>query len=334
MKLFSGVSATEVWDKAYECFLEKKQYLVQPSRIGKTLEIMKVVFSVSNSRNRWITHRVPMISPAFAIVEVFWLLDGRDDADFINNWNPVLKKYAGDVEHYYGAYGNRLKYNFGHNQIEKAYNALLHNPSSRQVVLQIWDPEKDLPKFDGIPNSDDIPCNISSIIKIRDNKLEWSQIMRGNDLFRGTPYNFIQFTMLQEIMAGWLNLELGEYLYFTDSLHIYESDLAKFSKREKSILIENGDRILFGKEEFDSFFPKCMKILEKVKETGIKAEDIEELRTSKIIPQEYKNLLSLPLAYLAYKTEQYELVNRAESICSNKLLLKAWTLWKKEVKGV
>lgn len=31
---------------------------------------------------------------------------------------------------------------------------------------------------------------------------------------------FIQFTTLQEIIAGWLNLDIGEYFYFTDSLHV------------------------------------------------------------------------------------------------------------------
>ena len=35
--------------------------------------------------------------------------------------------------------------------------------------------------------------------KVRQGKLEWSQIMRSNDVLLGMPYNFIQFTGLQEI---------------------------------------------------------------------------------------------------------------------------------------
>ena len=38
--------------------------------------------------------------------------------------------------------------------------------------------------------------------------------MRGMIFFRGMPYNFIQFTTLQEIIAGWLNLDVSEYFYF------------------------------------------------------------------------------------------------------------------------
>ena len=330
MKLFEGQSVSEVWDKSFDFLLDEVNHIKQNSRVGGTLEIMKVVFSVSNSRDRWVINRQPMISPAFAIAELFWILDGRDDAGFINTWNPLMKKYSGDDDNYHGAYGERLKHNLKFDQIERAYEALLNNPNSRQVVLQIWDGDKDLPKNQGQPNAADIPCNTTSMLKIRNNKLEWSQMMRGNDLFRGTPYNFIQFTTLQEIMAGWLNVDIGEYFYFTDSLHIYESDLEKFTKRENDLSISNEDKLLFTKEEFDIFFPECMKILDKIKDFGVDEKDVHGLINSQVIPQEYKNLLALPLAYIAFKSKQYELLNEIENLCNNKLLLQIWNLWKKE----
>ena len=330
MKLFEGQSVSEVWDKSIDFLLDEVNHLKQNSRVGETLEIMKVVFSVSNPRDRWVVNRKPMISPAFAVAELFWILSGRDDAGFVNTWNPIMKNYSGDDTNYHGAYGKRLRTNFDLDQIEQAYEALLNNPNSRQVVLQIWDAEKDLPKIKGMPNAADIPCNISSMLKIRDNKLEWSQMMRGNDIFRGTPYNFIQFTTLQEIMAGWLNTDIGEYFYFTDSLHVYESDLKKFKKREENLLISNQDKLLFSKEQFDIFFPECMKILDKIKEFGVDKKDVDNLIDSQVIPQEYKNLLTLPLAYIAFKSKQYELLNELENTCKNKLLLQIWNLWKEE----
>ena len=63
------------------------------------------------------------------------------------------------------------------------------------------------------------------MLKVRDGALEWTQILRSNDVFRGLPYNFVQFTMMQEIMAGWLNLRVGSYNQLSDSLHIYDSDI-------------------------------------------------------------------------------------------------------------
>jgi thymidylate synthase len=329
MIVFEGNSASEVWRKAYDYL--SMNGIAQEGRTGTTMEIMKASFSILNSRNRWVMYRKPMISPAFAIAEVFWILDGRSDADFINSWNPILKKYAGNVKKYYGAYGERLIHNFGFNQIEKAYETLKYNRDSRQVVLDIWDPTKDLPNNRGIPNSDDIPCNLVSMLKIRNNKLEWSQIMRGNDLLRGTPYNFIQFTMLQEIIAGWLDIDIGDYFLFSDSLHIYKDDLKKFSLRKNIKLTNNEDKLLFSKREFDIFFPECINILQKARLNGIDLSDIKKLEKSTIIPKEYKTLISIPLSYIALKNNDLDLVSKLENLCLNQQLLHIWQQWKKEI---
>lgn len=331
MKVFEGNNVSEAWMSAYNYILYENKSSHQDSRIGNTIEIMKGCFSVKNSRDRWVLDRKPMISPAFAIAEVFWILNGSNDANFINTWNPILKKYAGEDETYHGAYGHRLRYNLDFDQLEKAYETLKNNPESRQVVLQIWDGKKDLPILNGEPNSKDIPCNTSSLIKIRNNKLEWSQIMRSNDLFRGTPYNFIQFTTLQEILAGWLEIEIGEYFYFTDSLHIYENDIDNFSNRDNSLKNKNLDKLLFSKEQFDVFFPICIYYLEKIQKDGIEKEDIENLEKELFIPQEYKNLLLIPFAYIALKSNNIKLVKACEELCENKLLLEVWKFWKKEV---
>lgn len=331
MITFFANNTTETWNNLHKHIFSYEGVNTQNSRLGETLELMKVCISIENSRDRWVLGRMPMISPAFAIAEIFWILSGSNDSSFINTWNPIMKKYSGNGEIYHGAYGFRLTNNLGYDQILKVFETLKHNPTSRQAVLQIWDGKKDLPQNNGIPNNSDIPCNLLSMLKIRNNKLEWSQIMRGNDFFRGMPYNFIQFTTLQEIIAGWLELDIGEYFYFTDSLHIYESDFEKFSKREECEIINNPDVLLFSKDEFDKFFPKCMEILRKVQVSGVEQSDIDNLKNSKIIPPPYKNLLSLPLAYLALKNNKLDLVKKSEEICTNQLFLDIWMCWKKEV---
>ena len=51
--------------------------------------------------------------------------------------------------------------------------------------------------------------------------------MRSNDVLLGTPYNFVQYTSLQEILAGWLDIGVGSYNHYSDSLHLYERDIKK-----------------------------------------------------------------------------------------------------------
>ena len=82
----------------------------------------------------------------------------------------------------------------------------------------------DFPSDNGLPVADDIPCNICSMLKVRNGRLEWSQIMRSNDIFLGLPHNFVQFMTLQEVLAGWIGIEPGTYTHFADSLHLYEKN--------------------------------------------------------------------------------------------------------------
>lgn len=329
MKIFEATSATNVWLEAADHVLQKHQ--ARDSRIGMTLDIGKCLLLVSNPRERWVLHRLPMISPAFAIAEVFWILSGRDDSKFINTWNPILKKFAGNTELYHGAYGHRLRVHMGFDQIERAYETLLHNPLSRQVVMQIWDSKLDLPQVNGCPNSEDIPCNIVSLLKINDGYLEWSQVMRSNDIFRGTPYNFIQFTLLQEIIAGWLNVEMGSFVLFVDSLHAYQNDLNAMKIQKPRLCSTNRDNLFFSKSEFDRFFPLCMEFLDEASVIGTNINMANKLKTTDDIPQEYKNLLAIPLAYIAFKAQNFLVQNEFEAICSNEQIKYIWATWLEEV---
>ncbi|MDT8447490.1 MAG: thymidylate synthase [bacterium] len=223
MKLFKGRTANEVWQK-----IAKKMNADDlprlPSRAGDMVEYLHTAIEVKNPRQRWTASRYPAINPAFALAEVVWIVNGSDDAKIINHWNPALPKFAGDVANYYGAYGHRLRHQFRFDQLERAYRALQKTPETRQLVLQIWSPETDFPNEDGSPRAADIPCNLCSLLKVREGKLEWTQVMRSNDLILGLPHNFVQFTYLQEIIAGWLGLEMGTYNHFSDSLHCYLRD--------------------------------------------------------------------------------------------------------------
>jgi thymidylate synthase len=53
--------------------------------------------------------------------------------------------------------------------------------------------------------------------------------MRSNDVFLGLPYDVFNFTMLQELMAVELGIELGSYIHFAASLHLYETDVGRAS---------------------------------------------------------------------------------------------------------
>lgn len=228
MRYFVGETADHVWQEATAELMNRPDYKHQ-GRNGDTREILPCVLRIKDPSQRWILSRRPPYNPAFGLVEFIWIITGNNESHVLNYWNPALPKYSGDGPIYHGAYGFRLRSDFGFDQIKRAYKVLSTVPETRQAVLQIWKPEIDMPTMDGQPISPDIPCNVMSLLKLRDGHLHWSQIMRSNDIMRGLPYNVIQFTMLQEVMAGWLGCNLGEYFHLSDSLHMYEKDAENFS---------------------------------------------------------------------------------------------------------
>ena len=178
IQCIEGVAANEVWKKAALLLMEQKNTLA--GRNGNVFELLHTFISIENPRQKWVYDRIPPMSIGFALAELVWIMNGEEQSNVINYWNPSLPKFAGEGATYYGAYGKRIRSHFGFDQLEKAYYALQSVPESRQVVIQIYDTKKDFPIDCGQPRKKDIPCNICSMLKVRDGKLEWSQIMRYN----------------------------------------------------------------------------------------------------------------------------------------------------------
>lgn len=325
---FKASSADVLWHKAYRSLISANKALVE-SRAGETTELSQVLLKLSDPRQRWVTQRSPAISIAFSLAEIAWIANRSNDARVINYWNPALAKYSGQEAKYHGAYGYRLGKEFGIDQLNRAYQALKNNPATRQVVLCYYDPKEDLPFSNGLPRSTDIPCNVVSLLKVRDGKLNWTQIMRSNDVIRGLPYNFVQFTFLQELLAGWLGLELGSYTHFSDSLHLYRSDESSFEEcvplKEK-----NTDCLNINKKQSDYWLAHMFSIMEKTAYANGKVLK-EDLRNRFCLGSDIEALNNMMLiigAYSARKNGFNDLESYFLGACTNKLYVAMWRRWK------
>ncbi len=52
-------------------------------------------------------------------------------------------------------------------------------------------------------------------------------MMRSNDAYLGLPHDVFCFTMMQELVAAELGLEVGEYTHMVGSMHLYDDDRDK-----------------------------------------------------------------------------------------------------------
>jgi thymidylate synthase len=266
------------------------------------------------------------LNPAFALAEVIWILRGRDDIQFLEYWNSQIVDYLGE-ERAHGAYGPRLRETFGLDQLERAYNALRNRPNTRQVVLQIYHPKHDLPNEDGSPSDQDVPCNVSSMLKVRDGCLEWTQVIRSNDLILGVPHNLVQFTSLQEIVAGWLGVDVGQYSQISDSLHVYSQNREVVFDSEPIDVELNTDSLRLSKEESDECFTGLERRAQAFMEERLSRNQHLERSKWPDAPEGIQNILFILSAEAARRRGWESICTEVMDLCSNPLYEQLWNRW-------
>lgn len=324
--IFEAESADSLWREVVKRLQTGEGILRQPSRAGHTREVLHAALTIRDPRQRWVFSRRPAMNPAFAIAELVWIVAGRRDARFLSYFNHSLHRFAGSAEEFHGSYGYRLRHQFGFDQLDAAYQALKCNPETRQVVLQIWDPRADMPTSSGQARDPDIPCNTQSQLKVREGKLEWLQIMRSNDVFLGLPHNLIQFTALQEIIAGWLGLELGQYHHISDSLHIYERDLDIVSSAPVA-QTPASDSLCLSKSESERAFNLMTSAIERIIDEKHSSTTLLELSREVSLPSGYHNMLLILVAEGLRRRKSIDLAAQVASGCTSLALSSMWSEW-------
>lgn len=152
-----------------------------------------------------------------ALGELCWYLAGTNDVEHIKYY---LSRYSESAEDgiVWGAYGPRLFDFKGVNQIAYVCDRLAAKPNSRQTVVQLFDCE------DVKEPHKDVPCTCTLQFLVRREHLQLVTYMRSNDAHTGLPHDLFAFTMLQEIVARTVGLEVGTYVHMVGSLHLYERD--------------------------------------------------------------------------------------------------------------
>lgn len=214
----------ETFDEAYPALM--KVLLEEGEEVSPrgllTKEISPIGITINNPRVHAITHPLRKLNYGFMVGELLWILRGGNEVESIAHYNKQWLKYSDDGKTLNGAYGQRIfnwnSSNITINQFEKAFEQLKKDPDTRQATIVLFDPYKDYRE------TKDKPCTNLMRFTIRNNKLNMTVFMRSNDIQKGFPYDVYNFTMIQELMAGKLNIPIGKYTHIADSFHIYEDD--------------------------------------------------------------------------------------------------------------
>jgi thymidylate synthase len=148
-----------------------------------------------------------------------WYLTRDNRLDFIRYYIPAYDDESEDNETVYGGYGPRIFDQRGQDQLENVLALLGKNPESRRAVIQIFEAE------DVADPHKEVPCTCTMQFLIRRNRLHMLTNLRSNDAYKGLPHDVFCFTMIQELVARVLGVQLGTYSQFIGSLHVYDDDV-------------------------------------------------------------------------------------------------------------
>jgi len=190
----------------------------QESRNGPTIEHDGIfVTEYTSPCERVLFSDARDANPYFHFFEALWVLAGRDDVEFLAQFNKNISNYSDDGKTFHAPYGYRLRKAFGVDQLLEVIKVLRKDNATRQAVLQIWYAPYDLNVV-----SKDIPCNDMVFLKIRDGKLNMTVCCRSNDVIWGAyGANAVQFSTLLEFIAKSVGVNVGTYAQVSDSFHIY-----------------------------------------------------------------------------------------------------------------
>jgi thymidylate synthase len=195
--------------------LLKSRNRIKASR-GDATELTGVLLQLTDPRAR--LSRTEKKGHVFSCLgELLWYLAGTNDLHFISYYVARYEQESDDGQTVYGGYGPRLFNMAGqHNQIENVLNLLKKKPGSRRAVIQLFDAE------DIARHYKEIPCTCTLQFMVRNDRLHMITYMRSNDAFLGLPHDIFSFTMLQEIMARAIGVDIGAYKHAVGSLHLYD----------------------------------------------------------------------------------------------------------------
>lgn len=214
-------SLDELLFKTYS-LIRKRGVDIAPTK-GRAREISGASLRLTAPRAR--LSRTEARATLFSCLgELLWYLSASNDLKFIQHYIGGYGKYSDDGKTVFGAYGPRIFGEGDKAQIHRVIALLRARPDSRQAVIQVFD------RRDLLERHKDVPCTCTLQFMLRENRLQLLAMMRSNDAWLGLPHDIFCFTMIQELVARSLGVELGDYKHFVGSLHLYVCDIEKVAR--------------------------------------------------------------------------------------------------------
>jgi thymidylate synthase len=269
------------------------------SRKGASTEVFGVLLELTNPRARLGRSRArgKIFSP---VGELLWYLSASNSLDHIRYYIDDYDQSSDDGITLSGAYGPRIFTTsravdaVPDDEWERIVSTLRERPGSRNAIVQIYS------NVDGRADGNDIPCTCTLHFAIRKKRLHLHVHMRSNDALKGMPHDVFSFSMLQEIAARELGVEVGTYQHSVASLHLYD-DTDDFKSRSMAQeYLDEGLHDIVPMPEMPAGNPWPALRLVLAAERDIRNGNVDHEPPADLDPY-WKDLIILLRIYGAYK---------------------------------
>ncbi len=221
---------------------------VEDSRAGQVVVAPgPVTTAYERPAERVLLSPVRDANPFFHLAEAVWMLSGRQDAAFLNEYvRDFGERFAEPDGTIHDAYGWRWSSAFGFDQLNRVVEVLRKDPQSRQCVIGMWDPREHMEVLDEGEN--DLcgawrtrPCNTHAYLRVCkklgmrrsiSSVLDITVCCRSNDMIMGGyGANAVHFSVLQEYLAARIGAGVGRYYQVSNNFHVYLSDVRRMVGR-------------------------------------------------------------------------------------------------------
>lgn len=157
----------------------------------------------------------------------FWAV-AESVSEILGLKRSIMERYSPEkMDWAYHIHSTRMPdYSYGErwhvdNQLVNIFNKLDKNPTTKRAVMNIYN------GTDTYDSKLDVPCTLSHIFSIRNNKLDLTTLLRSQDFFAGSLYDTFLSNFILQSFTSWLNnsnqfsLKSGNLYFYVDSLHYY-----------------------------------------------------------------------------------------------------------------
>lgn len=219
-----AATLTALYDQTIELLLvygsRRAPAKTGPSGVHAVFESMGYQGTIQNPRDRLLRSRGGQYSPGQAAARFLYFLSGSDRRADIEPYTGSIAGYSGDGIAVGGsAHGVRLFHRvLGQSLFEHCLASLENDGESNRAVVPFFWPS------DVGCGPKDAPCVLAVMPYRRENTLFMTVQMRAQEISRLFAYDIFEFTMLQELYASILGLELGSYTHGALALHYIERE--------------------------------------------------------------------------------------------------------------